>query len=105
MNWDPGNAFFAGETPYPDGYRAVRGLVGHVHFKDARRTSTGELEYVADGQIDWAGQIRALQQDGYSGYISVETHLRPKVAEANAGLARLRQLVVMAKNPLENIQS
>jgi hypothetical protein len=24
--------------------------------------------------VDWKGQIRALVQDGYKGYISLETH-------------------------------
>jgi sugar phosphate isomerase/epimerase len=93
INWDPGNSFFAGDEPYPVGYEAVRGLVRHVHFKDARRDADGTPHYVADGEIDWAGQIRALAADGYDGYISVETHLRPKVAAAQAALARLRRLM------------
>jgi len=93
VNWDPGNAFFAGDTPYPAGYEAVRGLVRHVHFKDALRDAAGRPHYVAEGQIDWAGQIKALAADGYDGYISIETHIRPKVAAARAALERLRRLI------------
>jgi len=93
VNWDPGNAFFAGDTPYPAGYKAVRGLVRHVHFKDALRDAAGRPHYVAEGQIDWAGQIKALAADGYDGYISIETHIRPKVAAARAALERLRRLI------------
>lgn len=93
VNWDPGNAFFAGDTPYPAGYEAVRGLVRHVHFKDALRDTAGRPHYVAEGQIDWAGQIKALAADGYDGYISIETHIRPKVAAARAALERLRRLI------------
>jgi hypothetical protein len=28
--------------------------------------------------IDWQGQFRALDRDGYTGYVSLETHWRPK---------------------------
>ena len=98
INWDPGNAFFAGDDPYPTGYRSVRGLVCHVHFKDALRDPDGALHYVASGQVDWTGQIRALMSDEYDGYISIETHIRPKVAAARAALERLRILISDAKN-------
>jgi sugar phosphate isomerase/epimerase len=90
INWDPGNAFFAGDFPYPDGYSAVHGLVGHVHFKDAIGISGSITVW---GQINWAHQIKALAADGYEGFISIETHLRPKVAAGRAALERLRNLI------------
>ncbi|MFN8454490.1 MAG: sugar phosphate isomerase/epimerase family protein [Anaerolineae bacterium] len=96
VNWDPGNAFMAGDTHYPDGYEAVRPWVRHVHFKDAEMDSQGQRRYAVNGQIDWAGQIQALARDGYSGYISVETHLRPKVKTAREELAKLRRLIGQA---------
>jgi sugar phosphate isomerase/epimerase len=91
INWDPGNAFSAGETPFPDGYEAVRGLVGHVHVKDARRVGPHTTEWAIDGEIDWAGQLHALRTDGYDGDLVIETHVRPKVAGVRATLARLRR--------------
>jgi sugar phosphate isomerase/epimerase len=93
LNWDPGNAFMAGDTPYPDGYEAVRHWVKHVHFKDAEVGPGGARRYAVHGQIDWAGQIRALAEDGYRGYISIETHMRPKVKVAREELERVRQLI------------
>jgi sugar phosphate isomerase/epimerase len=96
INWDPGNAIEAGDVPYPDGYTHVRGQVAHVHFKDARRLSDGTTAYSLDGDVDWAGQIQALARDGYAGFISVETHLQPKVASAQHALARLRRLIDLA---------
>ena len=93
VNWDPGNAFCAGETPFPNGYAALGGLIQHVHFKDARRSPDGSAEFVTRGEIDWQGQIQALIQDGYDGYISIETHLRPKIAEARAAFDRLSRLI------------
>ncbi len=93
VNWDPGNAFFAADEPFPVGYQFVRGLVRHVHFKDAQRTLAGNFEYCAVGQVDWAGQLRALADDGFDGFISIETHLHPKVAAAEAALERLKALL------------
>ncbi len=97
INWDPGNAFCAGDEPFPGGYEHVRGLVRHVHFKDSMRSPDGRVQQVVEGQIDWAGQIRALEEDGYEGYISIETHMRPKVASGRACLERLRSLIAAAR--------
>ena len=93
VNWDPGNAFMAGDTPYPDGYQAVRNWVRHVHFKDAEMDPNGGRRFTVHGQIDWAGQIRALANDGYAGYISIETHMRPKVKVAREELELVRRLI------------
>lgn len=93
INWDPGNAFFAGDNPFPDGYAAVKGLVRHVHFKDAACGPGSKLTYVEQGEIDWAGQVRALKLDGYDGYISIETHMKSKVATAHLALERLQSLI------------
>jgi sugar phosphate isomerase/epimerase len=97
VNWDPGNAFCAGETPFPTGYSALRGLIQHVHYKDARRLPDGKSEFVTSGEIDWQGQVRALVLDGYNGYISIETHLRPKIASAKASFDRLCRLISEAE--------
>lgn len=93
INWDPGNSFCAGETPFPTGYAAIRGMVHHVHFKDAKRNTDGRADFVVDGQIDWKGQIDALTLDAYDGYVSIETHLRPKIAAARATFERLKSLL------------
>jgi sugar phosphate isomerase/epimerase len=102
VNWDPGNAFMAGDTPYPDGYQAVRRWVRHVHFKDVEVNAEGRRRYAVHGQIDWAGQIQALARDGYAGYISIETHMRPKVQVARLELDRVRRLVEEAQAAPDN---
>lgn len=96
VNWDPANSFFAGDIPFPNGYQEVRDYVGHIHYKDAIRDSHGKAQYVANGQIDWAGQIAELINIGYDGFISIETHLRPKVAAAHAALERLQGFITAA---------
>ena len=99
VNWDPGNAFEAGDLPFPNGYQPIRQYVQHVHFKDAVRRPDGSVDYAIQGDIDWAGQIHALHEDGYQGFVSVEPHLRPKIAAARVLTARLKQLVQMNERP------
>ncbi len=76
--WDPGNAFFAGETPYPGGYEVIRPYLGHVHVKDGVLGADGKPAWVVvgEGEIDFAGQFAALVADGYDGLISLETHYK-----------------------------
>ena len=77
LNWDPGNAAAAGETPYPDGYHLLpKGRIGHCHCKDVTRKPDGGYEWAAmgSGVIDWVGQFRSLREDGYRLAASLETH-------------------------------
>ena len=93
INWDPGNTAASGEVPYPQGYKAVREYVGHVHVKDVILHKDGAPRYAVEGNIDWEGQLQALAADEYDGFLSVETHMRPKVGSARAMLERLRRLL------------
>jgi sugar phosphate isomerase/epimerase len=97
INWDPANAFCEGDQPYPTGYEHVRELIQHVHFKDALKNARGEPDFALEGEIDWPGQIKALAADGYAGFISIETHLRPKVSAAKTMLDRLRSLIATSE--------
>jgi L-ribulose-5-phosphate 3-epimerase len=78
LTWDPGNAQFRDEVPFPGGYAALpKDRIGHVHCKDAVRRD-GKWEWMAMGRgtIDWAGQFRALARDGYRHACTLETHWR-----------------------------
>jgi len=81
--WDPGNDIWdpSGEIPYPDGYNYVSRKIVHVHIKDGvRKGAEGKYQYTAfgEGEVDYRGQFKALKKDGYSGYLSLETHWRLK---------------------------
>lgn len=108
--WDPGNAFHAGETPYPDGYEAVKPWIAHIHIKDAVVTDTPDHGpqpkwcVVGEGDLDYIGQFAALKRDGYQGFISLETHYVPEKGSGPEGkgtpedgsrpcLAALKQLI------------
>jgi len=94
INWDPANVFQAGEDrPYPDGYRAVRGLVRHVHYKQASDLPSGKRGFTSRGTVDWRGQLDELMADGYKGWITVEPHVTPKVMAARRALEELKTLL------------
>ena len=90
LNWDPGNsATFAGDVPYPDDYKLLpRHRIGHCHCKDTIREPDGKSEWapVGGGIIDWVGQFRAFERDGYHFAVSLETHWHGGVPPAGSGM-------------------
>lgn len=80
LNWDPGNAAtFPGSDPYPSGYDLLpKHRIGHCHAKSVVREPDGKWQWapVGQGVVDWAGQLRALDRDGYRYAVSLETHWR-----------------------------
>lgn len=74
--WDPGNAAKAGcPSPFADEYSGLKDLVAHLHLKNFDPQSRA-WSLMQEGCVDWAGQLAALQADGYDGYAVIETHLR-----------------------------
>jgi sugar phosphate isomerase/epimerase len=72
--WDAANFVQVGVRPYTEAYAMLRPYVEYVQIKDAR---------LADGGVVPAGQgdgevvetVRALRDDGYDGYFSLEPHM------------------------------
>jgi len=80
--WDPANALYSTEAAYPNGYQALRGVLGHIHLKDVvveiskatiscRQLGTGQMAPYLDDIAT------ALKDDGYGGAISLESVYRP----------------------------
>src|SRR6266567_5798283 len=69
--WDPANAYVAGEHPFPDGYKLLPpDRIIHVHTKDCSLDGhIPEWGPLGTRDIDWKGQIAALLNDGYRGYL------------------------------------
>ncbi|HEY2018158.1 MAG TPA: sugar phosphate isomerase/epimerase family protein [Bryobacteraceae bacterium] len=103
MVWDPANALVSGETPFPEGYRGLPpGRIAHVHAKDCV-SDNGKLTWgpLGEGVIDWNGQIAALAEDGYTGWISLETHWPgPGGDKLEASRICGRNLKQMAQGPV-----
>ncbi|EST27276.1 sugar phosphate isomerase/epimerase family protein [Streptomyces roseochromogenus] len=74
--WDPGNSVFSGwdPQPFPADYTLGRERIKHVHVKDP----AGRSGYVrmGDGDLPWREILTALSDDGYAGWLSLETHWR-----------------------------
>lgn len=75
-NWDVGNGYWQGEVSFPDGYRLLpKHRIWHMHLKDVKcgqGLSNCSTVVVGQGQVDLAGQIRALIADRYDGTMSLE---------------------------------
>jgi len=83
VTWDPCNCLFdrACEAPYPDGYNAVKDVLRLVHVKDAKKVDDeriGEHVPIGEGDAMLRPLFSRLKKDGYNGYLSLETHWRPK---------------------------
>jgi len=79
LNWDPGNAAMIGSIPYPNGYDLLpKQRIGHCHCKDVAIEPGGKRVWapVGAGIIDWVGQFRAFERNGYHYAVSLETHWR-----------------------------
>ncbi len=94
INWDPGNQLVADGTPWDAGYEHVRDRMVHCHVKDYVLTD-GEPKGVppGEGEVGWAGQVKALGEDCYAGLLMLETHFTPRVAGSRDSLAALRGLL------------
>ena len=77
--WDPGNSARAGARDvYPHEYEELRDApegspIAHVHLKN-HVASTGSWALLDGPDIDWSAHLKALRDDGYRGFIVVETH-------------------------------
>ncbi|MEZ5399605.1 MAG: sugar phosphate isomerase/epimerase family protein [Bryobacteraceae bacterium] len=74
--WDPANAMCSGEDPYPEGYSKLpKDRIEHVHVKDCHMEGHKPIwGPVGTRHVFWKGQIDALMRDGYTGWLSLETH-------------------------------
>ena len=75
-NWDVGNGYVHGEAAYPDGYSALEtNRIWNMHLKGMHCGPgfKGCEETFADaGEVDLAGQLRALLRDHYDETMSLE---------------------------------
>ena len=98
--WDPGNSSRAGSVcPYPDEYESIKDLVSHVHMKSFN-PATGSWCLTQEGAVDWQGQLRALSDDGYDGFLVIETHLH---VSPDAFRIRDGDLSELESNALRNL--
>jgi L-ribulose-5-phosphate 3-epimerase len=88
--WDPAAAYISGEKPFPSGYQMLDTTrIALVHAKDCTLEGHKPVwEPLGDGDIDWQGQIDALAEDGYEGFIHLETYW-PGIGDCVRNLKRM----------------
>lgn len=72
--WDSANFVQVGVTPYDDGYVLLRPHLAYVQVKDAV-SGTGQVVPAGRGDGQLPETVRALKDDGYDGFVSLEPHL------------------------------
>jgi sugar phosphate isomerase/epimerase len=71
--FDAANFVQCGQRPHPEAYEALRPWLRHVHVKDV--AADGRMVVAGRGVAQWPALLRAMRQDGYTGFISLEPHL------------------------------
>jgi sugar phosphate isomerase/epimerase len=72
--------------------------IGHVHFVDSNRWPAGY------GHTDLESAVQALQQVGYSGYLSVEAFPLPDALTAARDAAAAFRRMIHSRNPSEPLR-
>lgn len=72
--WDPANFVQVDIRPHDDGYGLLRPHLEYVQIKDAR-ASDGIVVPAGEGDAQIRQTIRALHDDGFEGFFSLEPHL------------------------------
>ena len=95
LNWDPGNAAYAGDqNVFPEGYERIKPFMVHFHLKDhILDTPPGRWATLGDGQLDYEAQLRQVVAEGYRGWFVIETHHEPLVENSRRNLDFLRNVL------------
>jgi sugar phosphate isomerase/epimerase len=74
LAWDPANFVQVGVVPFPEGYAMLRPHVEYIQIKDAL-AADGTVVVAGAGDGEVVPTIRALRDDGFDGFFSLEPHL------------------------------
>lgn len=74
LAWDSANFVQVGVAPYTDGYALLRPYLEYVQVKDAL-AATGAVVPAGRGDGQVVETVRALRDDGFDGFFSLEPHL------------------------------
>lgn len=74
LAWDPANFVQVGVKPFTEGYADLRPHLAYVQIKDALAADASVVVAGAgDGEV--VETVRALRDDGFDGFFSLEPHL------------------------------
>ena len=94
INWDTLNAVPLGEKTYPDGYESLpKDRIWNVHVK-----GKSLLDY--PDHLDWPTILNALDRDGFTGSLELETHIfgEQQIAASHASMQEIIRLLDARNN-------
>ncbi|SEQ44405.1 sugar phosphate isomerase/epimerase family protein [Microlunatus flavus] len=74
LAWDPANFVQVGVRPFDEGYALLRPDVVYMQIKDAL-AADGSVVVAGAGDGQLVETVRALRDDGFDGFFSLEPHL------------------------------
>ncbi len=74
LAWDPANFVQVGVRPFTDAYADLRPHLAYVQIKDAV-AADGSVVVAGAGDGEVVETVRALRDDGFDGFFSLEPHL------------------------------
>jgi sugar phosphate isomerase/epimerase len=74
LAWDAANFVQCGVRPFSDGYEMLRPHLDYIQIKDAK-AADGAVVPAGEGDGQLATTMRALADDGFDGFFSMEPHL------------------------------
>jgi len=89
VNWDSLNGLPLGEKPFPDGYESIpKDRMWNVHVKGKSLLDYPEHQ-------DWPAILTALEHDGFTGRLELETHIfgDGQVAASHASMKEIMRLL------------
>ncbi len=95
VNWDPCNCIGEKNSskPFPDFYESIKNRIGHLHIKDAIKTSNGyENIMIGKGEVNWIDQIKELKKNNYEGYYVIEPHFGHRVYSTLEHIKSFKQI-------------
>jgi len=94
INWDSLNGLALKEKPFPDGYESLpKDRIWNVHVK-----GKSLLDYPE--HLDWPAILAALEHDGFTGRLELETHVfgDQQVAASHASMKEIMRLLAAQKS-------
>lgn len=75
LAWDAANFVQCGVRPFTDAYASLGPHLEYIQIKDAQM-STGAVVPAGEGDGEMVETVRALLEDGFDGFFSLEPHLK-----------------------------
>lgn len=93
LNFDIGHSYCVKDEP-PETIRRLGKLIRHVHLEDIAPTRVHHHLIPGEGAIDFGATLKALQEIGYDGWVTIELYTCHENPDHAATVARDRVLKI-----------